>query len=346
MYGYIYETTNLINGKKYIGQHKGFFDKNYYGSGKIMVKALNKYGKKAFKVSLIEECDTQQILDEREIYWIDYYNADLSHMYYNIAIGGNSIRGFRGKNNPMFGKHHSEQSKLKMSINQSKSSWNKGTKGLYSEEYREKISRGNKGRVKSREECKKISDSLKEYYSNPDNRKLISNKVKEAMKNPDIRKKISNSLKGHTSWNKGKHLSEETKEKLSKANLGKTIDLKTRHKISNSMKQVWNNFSEERKNEISMKLSLRTRGENNPSYAYYKLLYNEKYLYFSGKNSLLQYCLDNFNLPSSIVSTLISTTEPYIPTRYDLKHNRAKASGIIIYKIHKDEYYKMKGSDA
>ena len=35
MKGYIYETTNLINGKKYIGKHKSNkFDHNYYGSGK------------------------------------------------------------------------------------------------------------------------------------------------------------------------------------------------------------------------------------------------------------------------------------------------------------------------
>ena len=39
MFGYIYETTNLIDGKKYIGKHKSkTFDRNYYGSGTSLKK--------------------------------------------------------------------------------------------------------------------------------------------------------------------------------------------------------------------------------------------------------------------------------------------------------------------
>ena len=45
MYGYIYETTNLINGKKYIGKRVSkTFDKYYKGSGKLLRKAFTKYG--------------------------------------------------------------------------------------------------------------------------------------------------------------------------------------------------------------------------------------------------------------------------------------------------------------
>ena len=47
MFGYIYETTNLINGKKYIGKHKSrCFDVKYYGSGKLFRKELEKYRKR------------------------------------------------------------------------------------------------------------------------------------------------------------------------------------------------------------------------------------------------------------------------------------------------------------
>lgn len=37
MYGYIYITTNLINGKRYIGQKKAknFLAEGYLGSGKL-----------------------------------------------------------------------------------------------------------------------------------------------------------------------------------------------------------------------------------------------------------------------------------------------------------------------
>ena len=68
MYGYIYETTNLINGKKYIGQHRGSFDKEYKGSGTLLRRAIKKYGKENFEVKLLEECNNQIHLNEREIY--------------------------------------------------------------------------------------------------------------------------------------------------------------------------------------------------------------------------------------------------------------------------------------
>ena len=37
---YIYLTTNLVNGKKYIGQHYGRLDDKYFGSGVIITKAI------------------------------------------------------------------------------------------------------------------------------------------------------------------------------------------------------------------------------------------------------------------------------------------------------------------
>ena len=70
MYGYIYKTTNLIDGKIYIGQKKSpkFLGEKYLGSGRVLRKALDKYGRENFKVELIEEIDCLEKMDEREIY--------------------------------------------------------------------------------------------------------------------------------------------------------------------------------------------------------------------------------------------------------------------------------------
>jgi hypothetical protein len=46
---YIYITTNLINGKQYIGKHYGLINDDYFGSGILLQKALKKYGKENFK---------------------------------------------------------------------------------------------------------------------------------------------------------------------------------------------------------------------------------------------------------------------------------------------------------
>lgn len=108
MYGYIYLTTNLINNKIYVGQHKAkkFSDK-YLGSGVNIRKAINKYGKQSFKVQLLEWCETQDIADNKELYYIDKFNSRDITIGYNITIGGQK-RFFTGQT-------HTDESKQKMS---------------------------------------------------------------------------------------------------------------------------------------------------------------------------------------------------------------------------------------
>lgn len=83
----IYKTINLINGKIYIGQDT-LNDPAYMGSGKLFIKAIKKYGKKNFKKEIIEICSCVEELNEREIYWIQYYNSTDHKIGYNISTGG------------------------------------------------------------------------------------------------------------------------------------------------------------------------------------------------------------------------------------------------------------------
>lgn len=76
MYGYIYKTTNLINGRVYVGLHRSSeFNESYLGSGKYLKRAISKYGKESFECEVIEWCKTSDELSEREIYWIDKLNC-------------------------------------------------------------------------------------------------------------------------------------------------------------------------------------------------------------------------------------------------------------------------------
>ena len=106
-YGYIYCTTNLANGKMYIGQKKGEFNPYYYGSGLYITRAIKKYGRELFSVELIVEVETEVELHETEIRMISEYKIYYgSGMLYNISSGGES--GFRGG-------HHSARSKMILS---------------------------------------------------------------------------------------------------------------------------------------------------------------------------------------------------------------------------------------
>lgn len=171
MYGYIYETTNLINGKKYIGQHhNNSFDKSYYGSGHHIKDDLSVFGKNNFKVKLLEECSNQEDLDKKEKYYIkqlrDNYPIEL---IYNISDGGQT--GW------IYGNKHSEITKERIGLasrNRSKESnkkisksrkgvepWNKGRTGVYTPEQIERMKKSATGRKLSQETKDKISKSSK-----------------------------------------------------------------------------------------------------------------------------------------------------------------------------------------
>ena len=86
---FIYLTTNNVNGKKYVGQHTGYITDDYLGSGKLLKKAVKKYGKENFSRKIICYCKNQEELDKKEAFYInDFFNAVKNENFYNIAEGG------------------------------------------------------------------------------------------------------------------------------------------------------------------------------------------------------------------------------------------------------------------
>lgn len=81
----IYKTTNLVNGKFYIGKDTRNL-KCYLGSGELLKKAIEKYGKNNFIKEIIETCNNLEELNEREKYWIKKLNSIENG--YNLTEGG------------------------------------------------------------------------------------------------------------------------------------------------------------------------------------------------------------------------------------------------------------------
>lgn len=150
MYGFIYLTTNKINGKQYIGMCKNTHRNNYLGSGKLLKLSIKKYGKENFDRVILQECETFEELSNAESYWIKHYNAVQDSNFYNLTsggFGGNSDylkeywshlnkeerkicrnwsrNSMVGENNPMFGKKHTEETKALIGSKSVNRNWNK-----------------------------------------------------------------------------------------------------------------------------------------------------------------------------------------------------------------------------
>ena len=76
-YYLIYQTTNLVNGKIYVGQHQTYnLDDGYIGSGTLLQKAIQKYGIDKFERKILYYCQSEEELNakEREIVNEDFVN--------------------------------------------------------------------------------------------------------------------------------------------------------------------------------------------------------------------------------------------------------------------------------
>jgi len=215
----IYKILNKLTNECYIGQainielrlgkHLSSLRNNnhiYYTSKNktILQNTWNKYSEENFKFEIIEEC-SEEMLNEREIYWINYYNCNRnkSGKGYNLNDGGYGNRGYR----------YIEQDKIK-------------------------VSNANKGRIhlNNGEIGKLIKPEEFDYYisigfSKGMLQKHLDNINKNKKQSEETIKKRSEAMKGKIGWSKVKKLSEEHKYKIGQSSKGRVKSNETKEKI-------------------------------------------------------------------------------------------------------------------
>lgn len=240
MYGYIYKTTNLITNKIYIGQHKAnYFEESYKGSGILINKSFSKYGIDNFKVELLEWCNSKKELDEREIYYISFYNSIDKKIGYNISVGGTGGDTF----------HCLTEEEQKEAIERWKATKEKnGTLHLVPKCVGHKLSQETKDKLSKIKTGKKLSE---------EHRRKISEGGKGRVVSEDTKHKIS-------LGNKNKKLSQETKDKISKSRLGKSTHNRGKILIHNNLHNKYI-YEEELETYLSMGYELGNINKNKSS---------------------------------------------------------------------------------
>lgn len=93
----IYQITNTINNKIYIGKHQTHNpEDNYFGSGKAIVNAIKKHGKESFTKEVLYIFDNEDEMNnkEKELITEEFVNRSDT---YNLGVGGEGGPHFKGK---------------------------------------------------------------------------------------------------------------------------------------------------------------------------------------------------------------------------------------------------------
>lgn len=234
----IYVIENIINNKKYIGsaknikkrwyEHKYTLNNNSHDNSYLQY-AWNKYGQNNFKFIVLEEIESDKLI-EREQYYINLYDVCNKLVGYNLAPTAGNTLGFK----------FSEESKLNMSLlKKNKPSTRKNYK--VSDETKEKIGSANKISQKGRKHSIKTIEKMKKPHG----------AMKETTK-----KQISDWRKGLIPSKKtGKFITDEIKNTL----LTEEVINKTKEINKNNKYKSTNNS----KNQILKLNKGNNRGENN-----------------------------------------------------------------------------------
>ena len=98
MHYIIYKTTNMINSKYYIGKHKTRnINDGYMGSGKLLLRAIKKYGIENFSREILHFCSNEEEMNAME--------SDLvviNENTYNLCPGGHGGFGYINSNPDKF----------------------------------------------------------------------------------------------------------------------------------------------------------------------------------------------------------------------------------------------------
>lgn len=138
MHYIIYKTTNLINGKFYIGKHQtNDLNDGYVGSGKLLKRAIKKYGMDNFKTEIVETCPTEVHMNMAERIYV-VVDREVS---YNICPGGKGGFGYI-RDMPNYKEFQLRGAKAGGKAS-SRIQYARGT-GLFSKETRLKVSAGMK----------------------------------------------------------------------------------------------------------------------------------------------------------------------------------------------------------
>ena len=131
MFYTIYKTTNLINGKFYIGKHQTKdINDGYLGSGKLLKRAVKKYGLENFHKEILHVCESEKQMNALEKILV----VPDSELNYNLCDGGKGGFNYIYKNKLYVkaGWNHTQESKNKISLNHSDVSGEKN--GMYGKE--------------------------------------------------------------------------------------------------------------------------------------------------------------------------------------------------------------------
>ena len=204
----IYKITNIINNKIYIGKTTVSINKRLDVHRKNAKKrinrhlydSMNKYGEDAFVIELIDSAETNELANEKEIFYINEYNSNNRDVGYNMTKGGD------GGNT---GAYYYGKSPYDWWVEK------------YGKEEADKIKKRVYGDV---------SQKLKKYYRGMSWEERFGEKsedVKEKISDTNVRKGIKPPVQYWTNSNHpmlNKHHSEITRKKLSKHRKDKTYE--------------------------------------------------------------------------------------------------------------------------